>query len=61
MPIPTQTVIFSGMQSTGSVLNYGISWGDIVGPVLFLLYTADVTNIAHRHGLSAHSYVDDLF
>ena len=27
--------------------------------MLFLLYTADVTNIAQRHGIGAHSYADD--
>ena len=26
---------------------------------LFLLYCADVTNIAERHGVTAHSYADD--
>ena len=28
-------------------------------PLLFLLYCADVTNIAERHGVTAHSYADD--
>ena len=31
----------------------------VLGPILFLLYTADVTNIALRCGLNVHSYVDD--
>ena len=31
----------------------------MLGPILFLLYTADVMQIANRHGLSAHSYADD--
>ena len=30
-----------------------------IGPVLFLLYTADVPVIAQRHGFLAHSYADD--
>jgi len=31
----------------------------MLGPVLFLLYTADVLNIIQRHGLVDHSYADD--
>ena len=55
-----QTVIFKGIQSTQSVLDCGVSQGGVLGPVLFLLYTADVTNIAQRHGISAYSYADDM-
>ena len=33
--------------------------GSVLGHILFLLYTADVTAIAQRHGFSAHSYADD--
>ena len=32
----------------------------VLGPVLFLLYTADVLAIAHRNGIGAHSYADDI-
>ena len=33
--------------------------GSVLRPVLFLLYTADVLAIPHRHGIGAHSYADD--
>jgi len=33
--------------------------GSVLGPVLFLLYTAEVLNIIQRHGLVGHSYADD--
>ena len=33
--------------------------GSVLGPVLVLLYTADVLAIARRHGVGAHSYADD--
>ena len=30
-----------------------------LGPILFVMYTADVVSIIERHGLSAHQYADD--
>jgi len=33
--------------------------GSVLGPILFLLYTADVLVIAARHGVSVYSYADD--
>ena len=54
-----QTVIFNGTKSTRSVLDCGVPQGSVLGPVLFLLYTVDATNLAQRHGIGAHSYADD--
>jgi Reverse transcriptase (RNA-dependent DNA polymerase) len=42
-----------------SPLNCGVPQGRVLGLKLFLLYTADVTGIARRHGLGVHSYADD--
>ena len=55
----TQTVHFAGQQSTIADILCGVPQGSVLGPVLFLLYTADVTVIAQRHGFLAHSYADD--
>ena len=55
----TQTVSFNGMQSTRSSLDCGVPQGSVLGPILFLLYPADVTSIAQRHSLGVHSYADD--
>ena len=33
--------------------------GSVLGPILFLIYCADVTAIALRHRMGVHSYADD--
>ena len=55
----TQTVTLAGSRSTTSNVKCGVPKGSFLGPVLFLLYTAEVTAIAYRHSVGAHSYADD--
>jgi len=52
-------VNFAGQQSTIVTVLCGVPQGSVLGPVLFLLYTADVIAIAQRHGFLVHSYADD--
>jgi len=47
----TQSVSVSGKSSDRLSLT--------LGSILFLIYCADVTAIAKRHGLGVHSYADD--
>ena len=56
----TQTVVFGGERSATSRVSSGVPQGSVLGPVLFLLYTADVLQITQRHGLKSHSYADDI-
>ena len=47
----TQVVVVAGNESSKSTVYCGVPQGSLLGPILFILYKADVTMIAHKHGI----------
>ena len=55
----SQTVHFGGTTSSPSKVRYGIPQGSTLGPLLYVLYTADVAKLVEKLGFKVHLYADD--
>jgi len=55
----SQAVRSGGTLSSTSSLVCGVPQGSVLGPLLFLLYTASLHDVIRRHGLRNHCYADD--
>jgi len=62
----TQQIAYSGQLSSVQSVLFGLPLGSILGPLLYVLYTAlslntaELALIVNRHGLSLYQYADDI-
>ena len=54
------TYAINGRTSEISVVECGVPQGSVLGPLYFVLFTADVFGIADEHGFAIHGYADDM-
>ena len=55
----SQHVRSGGKSTAPETIKYGVPERSVLGPLLFVLYTADIGRIIESHGLSSHFYADD--
>ena len=55
----SQSVVFGSTRSDWSGVSFGLPQGSILGPLLYILYTADLNQVLSSVGVRAHQYADD--
>ena len=55
----TQQVAYDGQLSSVQPFRFGMPLGSVLGPLLFVMYTAELHQVVSSHGLTLHQYADD--
>ena len=55
----TQQIAYNGELSSVQHVLFGVPQGSVLGPLLYVLYTAELFHVVARHGLRLHMYAYD--
>ena len=53
-------VLYNNELSAVDTVLFGVPQGSVLGPILFLMYTADVFALVHSRGFKIHAFADDI-
>ena len=56
----TQSVLYGATSSPSKPSNTGVPQGSVLGPLLFILFSSDLTSLIQSHDLKTHMYADDI-
>jgi len=54
-----QQITYNGQLSTIQSVPFGVPHGRVLGPLLYVLYTAELFRVVAQHQLQLQMYVDD--
>ena len=56
----TQLVTYGRSCSQPKPITHGVPQGSVLGPLLFIMYTSELTRVVQDYGLNLHMYADDI-
>ena len=56
----SSSVVINGCYSTNKIYTFGFLQGSVLEPLLFILYTKELSDVCKEFNLKMHSYADDI-
>jgi hypothetical protein len=56
----TQMVVLGDNRTQWVSVDLGVPQGSVLGPILYILFTADITSVLAKHSSTGHLYADDI-